>query len=148
MDKPINLKEARELVQIYRSITLESLTKRWNDFMEKQDEEVELDDAIPEILGTGFNEPNDKENGCILCKPVRIDGNCVGCLYQTAPNYEPYACCWNSEHELTFRAIIDSENLQQLFVAVKERANHLESIINKWENDNQHTIEKLNSLKN
>jgi len=137
MEKPINLNEARELVKTYRAFTAEILTKRWNDFMENQEEELDdLSDAIPEILGTGFNEPNDTEKGCTLCKPVRTSGNCEGCLYQTGVNYSSYACANDEEHRLTFEGITDSENPQELYVAVQQRADHLESVINKWESGN------------
>lgn len=133
MNKPINLKEARELVQTYRSFTMEDLTKRWNKWMENPDNEgVELcGEVIGEMLGTGFNEPSK----CSLCVSIRAVGNCEGCLYQTAPMYFAYACCGFDEHNPTFEAIAEATNPQELYVAINERADHLEKIINRWDSD-------------
>jgi len=133
MNKPINLKEARELVQTYRSFTMEDLTKRWNKWMENPDNEgVELcGEVIGEMLGTGFGE-TDK---CSLCNTMRTIGNCVGCLYQTQDFYQPYACAWLEEHETTFASVEGATNPQELYVAINERADHLEKIINRWDSD-------------
>lgn len=142
MDKPVNLKEAKELVQIYRSLTMEDLSKRWNEWMENPDNEDVLlcGEGIGEILGTGFSDPQK----CSLCVTVRAVGNCGGCLYQTTSNYTAFPCCRLEEHKTTYNSISCSNNPQELYVAINERADYIEQLINKWEN--KEFDNKLNNL--
>lgn len=127
-----NLREAKMLIRIYRDVTLEEVKKEHYD---DEGYSAEIDE-IPNIL-TGFNHPS----SCKLCKPVinsydRVYDNpklCIGCIYMETTGSQ----CFNGENKETFEAIENVETEEDIINAFQARANHIESLIKKYENREQ-----------
>lgn len=114
-----NIKEAKELVNTYRSITIEQLNT------------VYLDNNIrylPAILTkiTRFGT-----YCCTLCTP--IDANCIKCIH--TPIYDNLLKSPCMEHH-TYQRINNAETIEELYNAIQERANYLEELIKEVEKDN------------
>lgn len=130
--KNINLNEAKRLLELYKSITLEQLNS-----MEGNDPVVKLSKI------TGFGSPL----SCILCKSAcdlsgekyhNIIKRCQHCIYHMAyPNIlkelddgSYNVPCW----EETYQAIEDSETEEELYYSIQDRIEFLDKTIKLIEN--------------
>jgi hypothetical protein len=110
-----NLKEFKELILRYESITVEEIENHVSDGF-----------VINSITGFGTH------NSCTLCKPIKV--NCYKCVYCKAFDSEVMDdkllnyCC-RGDAESTYDAIIEAEKPQELKVAFKARANYMRSIL-------------------
>ena len=110
--KPQNIKEAKALIERYRSITLEEINAV------RESETFDLDD-VPSCL-TGFGS----RMTCSLCIAVgassyNIEG-CKECIYNG------YLKC--TKHK-TYKAIGVPETAEKLLKAFRNRADYIETLI-------------------
>lgn len=118
-----NLEAAKELVKLYRSITIEQLEEVYNKLC-KEDKFNVFEDVLHEITGFGSTKT------CHLCKP--INGNCSDCIHG-GENYTAECPCIYDE---TYENIADAESIKDLYYAIQDRADYIESLIKGVENDN------------
>ena len=107
-----NLKEAKELLEKYKSITLEQLEKIYD--------EVDLkwgDAVLSEITGFG------KTNSCILC--LAVNEVCEDCVYSFRIQERSVPCL-----DKIYNEISKAKNAEDLFVAIQKRINYLSNVIN------------------
>lgn len=119
-----NLEAAKELVELYRSITKEQLTETYEELIDEEDE-VYYEDVLHHITGFGC------VYSCHLCKP--INGNCLYCIHGQELEYVIDCPCIYDE---TYENIADAESIEELYDAIQDRADYLESLIKELENDN------------
>ena len=127
--KPKNIKEFKELILRYESITLEEIKKHQMkpEFMRA---------GCFNLSGlTGFGNPDT----CTLCKAV--DSDCYECAWHDTSNYfTSGADCDSGNNEQTFMNIAFAETPQELKAAYKARANHMRNILKEYyENNTQET---------
>lgn len=149
--KIINIQEAKELVEKYRSITKEMLQPIWDDAAKKNAANKEEDDIeyiyADEILNkiTGFSQ----RESCSLCKPVKhyglnkLSSYCRGCIYAELldnGNPNPWVTCTDYESKETYKAVERASSIEQLLLAISNRADYLESLIPKAEEFNANFI--------
>jgi len=124
-----NLDAAKQLVNEYRSITLEQI--------EKVADNIDSDDGFGlSVLRniTGFGSINT----CILCSAMGhpLPERCEGCIHSFFENgYENcdgYMCVIDK----TYDDIESSKSACELLNAVRKRADYLDSLIKTCENDN------------
>ena len=128
-----NLEAAKELVQLYRSITKEQLIEVYNDILkenqnllEESNYEVDYEEVLSRITGFG------KMSTCHLCKAI-CGGMCVYCIhYQFYPDSLICPCI---RHD-TYRDIVDSNSIDTLYEAIQKRADYLEELIQELNYDN------------
>ncbi len=117
MKKPLNIKEAEELIKKYREITLKEI----DDY-----ESIDLiaDEIATELTGIGST------SNCTLCKKVKVD--CSRCIYYEK-NSEKANCIANNNED-TYEYILNVIEPNDLLKAFKDRANHIEKLLkrNKW----------------
>jgi hypothetical protein len=119
-----NLKEAKELLEKYESITLEEIERT---YLENQERHYLFDghDVLNKLVGFG------DENTCMLCKAVQ--GECDNCIYKFRER-EGFAippCV-----DLIYREICDSFNPKDTFKALQKRISYLEHVIQYYEYQN------------
>lgn len=119
-----NLEAAKELVELYRSITIEQLEEMYNKLYE-EDDEVFFENILHEITGFG------SVSSCHLCKP--IGGYCQNCIHGQWEDCTANCPCIDNE---TYENIADAESIEELYDAIQDRADYLESLIKELENDN------------
>lgn len=106
--KPKNIKEFKQLIERYESITLE---------------EIEEKGVYPGLL-TGFGTINN----CRLCEKINVYAdNCKGCVYYEVTNSK-YACNVDRTYE-TYNAISSAENANDLLQAYRNRAKYMRQIL-------------------
>ena len=114
-----NLKEAKELLEKYKSITLEQLEEAYGDeFLFKMGDEV-----LNEI--TGFGETN----SCILC--LAVNEICENCIYSFRLQEESVPC-----FDKIYNEISNALNAEDLFAAIQKRISYLTNVIQWYENSN------------
>lgn len=118
-----NLEAAKELVELYRSITKEQLEEVYNKLWLEEDV-VYFENILHEITGFGSSRT------CHLCKP--INGYCPDCIHGGKSCTAECPCVYDE----TYGNIEDSESIEDLYDAIQDRADYLESLIKKLENDN------------
>ena len=109
-----NIKEAKALVSLYRSITVEDLAK----------------ENLYEITGFGSTHT------CMLCSPCVEDltPNCKKCIYSTVP-YDDNSlslCVDELWHDMS-----DSANQsmhEKTVTLINKRADYIEGLVKKYEN--------------
>ena len=107
----LNVKEAKQLIGKYRSVTLVMLEK----------EDCEPWGALSNITGFGYHHT------CTLCKAVKR--NCSECIHSLSNNNSgDYYCI-----EDTARAIYNATSYEELLEAIKDRADYLETLL-KYDN--------------
>lgn len=119
-----NIEAAKELVELYRNITKEQLEEIYEKLLEEEDE-VEYMGVLHNITGFG------SIYSCHLCKP--ITGHCLDCIHGQELDYLINCPCIYDE---TYENIEDADSIDSLYYAIQDRANYLESLIKKLENDN------------
>ena len=103
--KAKNIKEAKELVDRYESITLEEIKEEWSPFLRE----------TAEIL-TGFGNMG----SCSLCR--KVSGTCMNCIYHPSD-------CVEGENEETYDRILEARSPTKLRNAFRARAKHIRKII-------------------
>jgi hypothetical protein len=120
LQKNGNLEEAKALVALYNSITLEAIISLY-------DTNTSYNTLMNTLTGFGRNDT------CMLCIPVNPDEEenplCCGCIYvELTDNW-----CADKENYKTYKDIMHAENHSELLIAIKQRAKHLQSLIDKAE---------------
>jgi len=124
-----NLKEFKELIIRYETITLEEIKKEWNirkDVVgENEDVGYYTIRKLNEDVGyytirklTGFGSPW----CCTLCQAAKTVNDivcCDDCVYG-----ESYGC-FHNENEKTYQKIEDAKTPKGLLTAIRNRAKHL-----------------------
>lgn len=118
-----NLESAKELVELYRSITIEQLKEVYNKLY--TEDGAYFEGVIHEITGFG------SVRTCHLCKP--INGFCPDCIHGQGESYTMVCPCINDE---TYENIENAESIQDLYDAIQARADYIESLIKRVENGN------------
>lgn len=118
-----NLEAAKELVELYRNITIERLEKVYQELCDK--EEIHYEDVLHSITGFG------SISSCHLCKP--IGGYCPNCIHGQWEDCTANCPCIDNE---TYENIADAESIEDLYHAIQDRADYLENLIKQIENDN------------
>lgn len=119
-----NLEAAKELVELYRSITIEQLKAVYNNLHE-DGRDTGMDSVLYEITGFGSTK------SCHLCKP--ISDNCMECIHGAKPECTDTCPCID---HYTYKDIEEADNVNELYKAIQARADYIESLINELENDN------------
>lgn len=105
-----NIKEARELIQRYREITLEEIKECWNVFTHKP--------AFYTARSlTGFGT----WAACTLCRAVSV--KCTDCIYVFEIG------CGKNGNKPTYQAIEQAKSPEALLTAFRNRADHIEKLI-------------------
>lgn len=113
-----NLKEAKELLEKYKSITLEQLEKVYG--------EVDLkwgDGVLNKITGFG------QTSSCTLC--LAVNEVCENCIYSFRIQERSVPCLDNIYNEIS-----KAKNAEDLFVAIQKRISYLTKVIKWYENSN------------
>lgn len=126
MYKQENINAAKSLVITYRSITKEDL--------------LGTDEAKWNINTKPFLMLRDITNfgiyGCSLCSSVNrslLHKHCDGCIYykvlrQKCDDYN--YMCQARGNKKTYKAILKAKTIDELLIAIANRADHIEAIIN------------------
>ena len=111
-----NLKEAKELLEIYKSITLEQLEEAYGDkFLFKMGDAV-----LNEITGFG------RTNSCILC--LAVNEVCENCIYSFRLQERNVPCL-----DKIYNEICNAMNAEDLFAAIQKRISYLNNVIQWFE---------------
>lgn len=126
-----NIEAAKELVKLYRSITKKQLTEVYKTLLKENKDnkysKVDYDDVLSRITGFGGTST------CHLCKP--INAQCHKCIHGQPYIEGESTICKCVEHE-TYKNIVGSRSINELYEAILDRADYIESLINKLEHDN------------
>lgn len=113
VNEVVNIREAKNLVEVYRNITKEKLLKYYDATNPKR--------ALTCITNFGTSR-------CHLCSPILDAWNtCKGCIYEVK-YHNKFACA-----DETYFKIVDASNIDELLEAIRKRADYLESIIKEYE---------------
>lgn len=116
-----NIEAAKELVELYRNITIEQLKEVYEKLCENG-EDIFFEDVLHDITGFG------SISSCHLCQP--IEGRCSQCIHgQGLATTGGSPCIY---HE-TYENIADSGSIHELYNAIQDRADYIESLIKKLE---------------
>ena len=119
--QPKNIKEFKELILKYESITLEEIEKHYN--------KLSREFAHENLTGFGDAET------CTLCISIKKD--CSICTYSVTPRLKKNDFhCMNSINEKTFDMISDATTPQELKAAYKARAKHMRNILKEYYENN------------
>ena len=118
--QPKNIKEFKELILKYESITLEEIEKHYNKLSRKF--------AHENLTGFGDSET------CELCKKVNRD--CEICTYAITPGCRRIGTCHSDDNDETFMKIADARTPQELKAAYKARAKHMRNILKEYYENN------------
>ena len=124
-----NLKEFKELIIRYETITLEEIKTEW-----KKRKDLNFgnsSDYIPYETAnklTGFGS----SSTCTLCLAVKTDFvRCGDCVYA-----ESYGCV-NDSNEKTYNKIVNTRTPKGLLTAFRKRAEHLRNTYKEILNENK-----------
>ena len=107
-----NIKEFKELIERYESITLEEI-EATGPFVCDQFYLVNNYSTINNLIGFG------RSATCMLCNAL-LDKFCFGCVY--CHNNQKVMMCARYPFNRSFDKIRDASNAEELLLAVKERA--------------------------
>lgn len=113
-----NLKEAKKLLEKYKSITLEQLEETYDEVALKWGDEV-----LNEITGFG------QTDSCMLC--IAVNEVCKNCIYSFRLPSESSPCIDEIYDEMCCAL-----NAEDLFAAIQKRISYLTHIIEWYENSN------------
>ena len=114
-----NLKEAKELLERYKSITLEQLEKAYG-------KEIPFkmgDEVLNKITGFG------KTYSCILC--LAVNEVCENCIYSFRLQERNTPCL-----DKIYNEMCNALNAEDLFAAIQKRISYLTNVIQWYENSN------------
>lgn len=114
-----NLKEAKELLEKYKSITLEQLTQKYKIFALKYFHLKEGRQVMYSI--TRFGSPR-----CILC----IGANCIceNCIYSFRNSQREVPCI-----DIIYEEMENATSAEELFNAIQKRISYLTHVIEWYE---------------
>jgi len=112
--KPKNIKEARELVKRYETITLEEIKNMYCD--------------ANDLTGFGSIET------CTLC--IKADYDCSDCIYHKIDKFGfgDTVRCYDDDNAKTYDRIDEADTPVKLRNAFRARAKHIKSILEKFDN--------------
>lgn len=114
-----NLKEAKELLEKYKSITLEQLEEAYKENPYACGEKV-----MCNITGFG------KVDSCIICSAV--NNRCNRCIYSFRMKEAEDVPCL----DIIYNEMCDAKNSEELYSAIQKRISYLTHIIEWYENSN------------
>ena len=139
MRKKINIDAAKELVKLYRSITYEQVQSHISLLQINYpalSEDFCIQSAIQQLTGFGTSS-------CLLCvsaEKLRLEdlngsfNKCHYCIYSNNNNRVNYTFC-KYDYYNTYGRIEIAKSIEELIIAINKRANLIESLIKKLEND-------------
>lgn len=119
-NKPDNIKEARKLVKLYRSITVKQIRECMARLATHS-----MAYCAQEL--TGFSRTNE----CILCK--RVFEQCHMCIYSETGRF---GCCHGNNLK-TYYAVYNADNPKELKLAFRKRADHIDELLTSIANRNK-----------
>lgn len=118
-----NLKEFKELIERYESITIEEIEETGKFVSDYPF--VKHQSTINKLTGFG------KSTTCVLCNAI-IHNHCDGCVYLNGSNINFMLKCTQFQFKKSFDNIRNASNAEELLSAIKERAivmrEHLKTI--------------------
>lgn len=123
------IKAALELVDKYRSITLEDLEA----YQIGEDEDIW--ESLANITGFGYTDK------CPIC--LSVNRECNQCIYSFRRTLREnwYYCCDN----YTSDDIYNANSYEELLDAIKNRADYIEDLVNRIKSDNSGIVLQNNS---
>ena len=115
-----NIEAAKELLEKYKSITLEQLTQKYKIFALKYSHLMEGRKVMREITGFGACH-------CILC--IGANGICENCIYSFREYYKPEVPCV----DIIYKEMEEASSAEELFNAIQKRISYLNHIIQWYE---------------
>ena len=114
-----NIEAAKELLEKYKSITLEQLIQKYKIFAPKRFHLMEGRSIMRSI--TGFGSPH-----CILC----IGANCIckNCIYSFRYSQREVPC-----RDIIYKEMENATSAEELFNAIQKRISYLTHIIEWYE---------------
>jgi hypothetical protein len=139
MERKINIDAAKELVKLYRSITYEQVQSHIS-LLQINYPALSEDNCIQIVILqlTGFGT-----SSCLLCvsaDKLRLEdlngsvNKCHHCIYCNNNNLVTYTFC-KYDYYNTYESIENAKSIEELITAINKRANLIESLIKKLEND-------------
>ena len=125
-----NLKEFKELIVTYRSITIEQLKVEALKLSKRHN--VRMFVILNAITGFNYNQ------SCTLCEPCKKYARdcddedlsfCHYCFYVS----ETGEMCFSGDNEDTYQKIKEADNFDELYQAINARADYMESSVNEYE---------------
>lgn len=110
-----NLKEAKELLEMYKSITLEQLTQKYKIFALKYFHLKEGRQVMYSI--TRFGSPR-----CILC--IGVNCICENCIYSFRDSQREVPCV-----DIIYNEMEEASSAEELFNAIQKRISYLTHVI-------------------
>lgn len=117
-----NLEVAKELLEKYKSVTLEELKQVFKDLQESQEDGLVDGDMVLNAL-TGFGEPQT----CLLCRAV--NEICEDCIYSFRLSERPIPCI-----DIIYHRICNSMYAEELYRYLQQRISYLSHVIEWYEN--------------
>lgn len=110
--KPENLKEFKNLLERYRTITLEEINEVW------ESTNHDSDDTLKALTGFGY------ATTCNLCNV--IDRNCSKCIWSRGRECKsPYSPFWCVNNSKTYNKIEHFATPEELLLAYRNRAKYM-----------------------
>lgn len=110
-----NLKEAKELLEIYKSITLEELEQKYKSHPYHSGKQIMQTFTN---FGTVY---------CILCKSV--NSFCSNCIYSFRKESEWHIPCM----DIIYKEMANATSAEELFNAIQKRISYLNHVIQWYE---------------
>ena len=139
MRKKINIDASKELVKLYRSITYEQVQSHISLLQINYpalSEDYFIQTVIRQLTGFGTTHCS----LCVSADKLRLEdlngsvNKCHHCIYCNNNNHVTYTFC-KYDYYNTYESIENAKSIEELITAINKRADLLESLINKIEND-------------
>ena len=114
-----NLKEAKELLEKYKSITLEELEQKYKTYALKYFHFNEGKEVMYRITRFGSSY-------CILC--IGVNSNCSNCIYSFRNSKKGPPCM-----DIIYKEMEKATSAEELFNAIQKRISYLNHIIEWYE---------------
>ena len=114
-----NLKEAKELLEKYKSITLEELEQKYKIFAPKRFHFREGREIMRRITRFGTS-------CCILC--IGANDTCLNCIYSFRKENSALQCI-----DIIYKEMENASSAEELFNAIQKRISYLTHVIEWYE---------------
>ena len=114
-----NLKEAKELLERYKNITLEELEQKYKMFALKRFCFKEGKRVMHSITRFGSSH-------CMLC--IGVNSDCSNCIYSFR-NEQPVLSCM----DIIYEEMENADSAEELFNAIQKRISYLTHVIEWYE---------------
>ena len=114
-----NLKEAKELLEMYKSITLEQLTQKYKRFTLKHFHLKEGRQVMRSITKFGSSH-------CILC--IGASYICENCIYSFRNSQREVPCS-----DIIYQEMEEAKSAEELYNAIQKRISYLTHVIEWYE---------------